>query len=179
MPTATLAPAAGLWSRTMPAGTVSSYFWKVAPTLKPASRTNRGGGGLGQSYHVRDFDVAGRDRWRSRCGGPEDTVKIDGGAGGDLRAGCWILADDIACGDGGAGSQGHGARIQTDSDEIGFGACQGFGRLTLGTVTGWFPADTTRLTALPGATWTPPAGFWLMTLPAGMVALACVVTEDL
>jgi hypothetical protein len=38
------------------------------------------------------------------------------------------------------------------------------------------PVETTRATADPGATEAPAAGFWLMTLPAGTVALLAVVT---
>jgi hypothetical protein len=43
---------------------------------------------------------------------------------------------------------------------------------TFGTVTGGGPVDTTRLTALPGATAVPGAGFWLITEPAGTLGLA-------
>ena len=45
---------------------------------------------------------------------------------------------------------------------------------TLGTATlvgGAVPEDTTKLTGLPMATLMPATGVWLMTLPAGTVAL--------
>jgi hypothetical protein len=52
--------------------------------------------------------------------------------------------------------------------------------LTFGTDTGpgagTGPVETTRFTAEPAATPTPDAGFWLLTLPAGTVALDCCVT---
>src|SRR5215217_6424746 len=38
------------------------------------------------------------------------------------------------------------------------------------------PVDTTSATALPGAAFVPPAGFWLMTLPDATVVLLAVVT---
>jgi hypothetical protein len=47
---------------------------------------------------------------------------------------------------------------------------------TEGTMTCTGPVETTRLTALPGATCVPPTGFWLMTDPAGTVELAAVET---
>ena len=48
--------------------------------------------------------------------------------------------------------------------------------MTSGTRTGAGPKDTTRSTALPGATGVPPVGSWLITEPAGTVSLFCVVT---
>src|SRR6185312_10032732 len=45
---------------------------------------------------------------------------------------------------------------------------------TFGTATWAGPLETVRLTALPGVTRVPPPGFWLMTDPAGTVALAAV-----
>src|SRR6185436_13004269 len=47
---------------------------------------------------------------------------------------------------------------------------------TFGTATDDGPDDTTRATALPGATSVPAAGFSLMTEPAGTVVLAAVLT---
>jgi hypothetical protein len=38
------------------------------------------------------------------------------------------------------------------------------------------PVETVRFTALPTGTLEPPAGFWLITLPAGTVGLDAVVT---
>src|SRR5688572_26752978 len=51
------------------------------------------------------------------------------------------------------------------------------GRLTrLGTVTCAGPVEIVSATALPGKTCAPAAGFWLITIPAGIVALgACVI----
>src|SRR5262245_27783659 len=46
---------------------------------------------------------------------------------------------------------------------------------TFGTVAWAAPDETRRLTALPGAACAPAAGFWLITEPAGTVALAAVV----
>ena len=49
-----------------------------------------------------------------------------------------------------------------------------------GTVVGWLvPEETTRSTAAPGAARTPARGLWLMTVPAGMVALNCWVTAPM
>src|SRR6185436_15938386 len=47
---------------------------------------------------------------------------------------------------------------------------------TFGTETSGSPVETTRLTALPVATCVPPAGFWLITDPAGTVALDALLT---
>src|SRR6185436_11908680 len=47
---------------------------------------------------------------------------------------------------------------------------------TFGTATDDGPDDTTRATALPGATSVPAAGFSLMTEPAGTVVLAALLT---
>ena len=47
---------------------------------------------------------------------------------------------------------------------------------TFGTVTGCTPSDTTRFTALPGATCVPADGDWLITWPAGIVLLYCSLT---
>ena len=46
----------------------------------------------------------------------------------------------------------------------------------MGTDTGAGPLEMTRFTAEPGATLAPPAGLWLITLPAGTVALLACVT---
>ena len=42
---------------------------------------------------------------------------------------------------------------------------------TFGTATCGRPVETTSATALPTSTCVPAAGFWLMTDPAGTVAL--------
>ena len=47
---------------------------------------------------------------------------------------------------------------------------------TFGTLTVCGPEETTRLTALPAATWVPPVGLWLITVLIGAVALGWVVT---
>jgi hypothetical protein len=56
--------------------------------------------------------------------------------------------------------------------------CVKFSTLGTGTVpgAGAGPVDTTRFTAEPAATPTPATGFWLLTRPAGTVALDCCVT---
>ena len=47
---------------------------------------------------------------------------------------------------------------------------------TFGTALSAGPDETTSETAVPPATCAPAAGFWLMTEPAGTVALDAVVT---
>src|SRR5690242_19829094 len=41
---------------------------------------------------------------------------------------------------------------------------------------GRLPEETTSATALPIGLVVPPAGFWLITAPAGTVLLSCLVT---
>src|SRR6185295_7122097 len=47
---------------------------------------------------------------------------------------------------------------------------------TLGTATCGGPLETTSVTALPGATWVPAIGDWLITESFGTVVLVAVVT---
>src|SRR4051812_18243543 len=46
--------------------------------------------------------------------------------------------------------------------------------VTFGTLTGAGPEETTSKTVLPELTLVPPAGVWLITIPAGTVALEAV-----
>src|SRR5689334_22011325 len=39
------------------------------------------------------------------------------------------------------------------------------------------PVDSLRLTAVPGATWAPPPGFWVRTSPAASVQFGVIVTD--
>jgi hypothetical protein len=64
----------------------------------------------------------------------------------------------------------------SDAPVIALAAAACVSPVTFGTETGAGPLDTTRFTAVPGATDCPAAGFWLMTLPDATVELDCCVT---
>ena len=165
VPGSAVVPPAGFWLITLPAGTVASYAVVTVPTTRPAA-----------SIAASAVACVRPTTFGTPTGcTPSDTTRSTAVPGSAFvpPAGFWLITLP-------AGTVASYAVVTVPTTRpaaaIAASAFACVRPTTFGTPTGCTPSDTTRSTAVPGSAFVPPAGFWLITLPAGTVASYAVVT---
>ena len=165
LPGSTVVPGTGFWLMTWPMETVSLYACVTAPTARPAPVM----AACAAAWVM--FTTSGTDTgWE-----PRETTSATALPGGTEVpvAGFWLMTWFI-----GMVLLKVWVTIPTVSPAPVMTVCAAAwaSPVTLGTFTGALPAETTKLTAVPGSTVEFAAGSWLMTVPAGTVSLCSSVT---
>src|SRR4051794_18151865 len=165
VPLATCVPAAGVWLMTEPDGTVLLAAVVSGPSFRPAPVI----------AVVAAACVRPTTSGTATCGSPEDTTSATGVPLATCvpAAGVWLITEPDGTVVLVAVVNGPGFR---PASVIAVVAAACVSPTTFGTATCGGPDDTTSDTALPTATWVAAEGDWLMTDPAGTVALVAVVT---
>src|SRR4029079_4365466 len=170
VPGATLAPAAGLWLMTDPAGTVALFALVTAPLVRPAAVIADCAAAWVRFTTFGTVTVTGA--------GPSETTSATAVPGATLvpAAGFWLMTDPAALV---ALFALVTAPLVKPAAVMAPCAAAWVWLTTFGTVTSAGPSEITSDTELPGATLESHAGFCLMEDAAGPVALLALVAAPL